>query len=98
MYNAFVYILTNKFHTVLYTGVTNNLTRRIHEHRAGLAGKNSFTSKYHVNILVYYEAGDDITGAIAREKQIKGGSRRDKIRLIESTNPEWNDLSDQATG
>jgi putative endonuclease len=86
-----VYILTNSRHTVLYTGVTNNLERRLMEHK-NKAG-NSFTKKYNVYQPVYYECGDDISVAIAREKQIKAGSRQDKINLINSINHEWKDLS-----
>ena len=87
-----VYILTNTRHTVLYTGVTNNLQRHILEHKNKTG--SIFTQKYNVNKLVYYEIGDDINVAIAREKQIKGGSRQKKIDLINSLNPEWKDLSE----
>jgi putative endonuclease len=86
----FIYILTNKHHTVLYTGVTNDLQRRIYEHRSGQGG--AFTSRYHVHKLVYYETCSDVQAAIAREKQIKGGSRQKKLNLIEGMNPQWNDL------
>jgi putative endonuclease len=86
----FVYILTNDRHTVLYTGVTNNLTRRTGEHRASFS---SFTSRYNVHKLVYFEEFHQINDAIAREKQIKGGSRRKKVALINSMNPDWRDLS-----
>ncbi len=86
----YVYILTNWENTVLYTGVTNNLVRRVYEHREGLV--DGFTKKYRVKKLVYFEEGIDASSAIAREKQIKGGSRKKKIALIESINPEWNDL------
>lgn len=89
---CYVYILTNSRHTVLYTGVTNDLQRRISEHKNKTG--SAFTKKYSVNKLVYYEAGDDINIAIAREKQIKGGSRQKKIDLINSLNPKWEDLSD----
>lgn len=88
----FVYILTNIHNTVLYTGVTNDLCRRIGEHRAGRGSE--FTRKYKVGKLVYYEEGDNINIAIAREKQIKGGSRKKKLDLINAFNPEWKDLSD----
>ena len=81
-----VYILTNSRHTVLYTGVTNNLERRLSEHKDKLG--SAFTRKYNVDQLVYYECGDDISVAIAREKQIKAGSRQDKIDLINGINPE----------
>ena len=86
----YVYIITNKYNTVLYTGVTNNLQRRILEHKNKI--NDGFSSRYNLSKLVYYEEGEDIYGAINREKQLKAGSRRKKIRLIESINPEWNDL------
>jgi len=86
-----VYILTNSRHTVLYTGVTNNLERRLTEHKGKIG--NAFTKRYNVDQLVYYECGDDINFAIAREKQIKAGPRQDKIDLINNLNPEWKDLS-----
>ena len=85
-----VYIMTNAHNTVLYTGVTNNLARRVYEHKNGLG--SVFVKKYNVHKLVYYEVGDSIHSAIAREKQIKGGSRQKKIDLIISLNPEWKDL------
>jgi putative endonuclease len=88
-----VYMMTNAHNTVLYTGVTNDLARRVYEHRQGLGG--SFTKKYNVNKLVYYEVGDNIHSAIAREKQIKGGSRKKKVALIDSLNPEWKDLYEE---
>ena len=75
---------------VLYTGVTSDLIKRIYEHKEKLA--KSFTGKYNINKLVYYEVFDDITNAISREKQIKAGSRRKKIELINSMNNEWKDL------
>ena len=86
----FVYILTNQDHTVLYTGVTNNLQRRVLEHKSGKGGV--FSKKYKLHKLVYYEAGGDISVAIAREKQIKSGSRKKKIELVNAMNPEWDDL------
>jgi putative endonuclease len=86
----FVYILTNDRHTVLYTGITNDLVRRVSEHREhGLSG---FTRRYNVDKLVFYEETNDVRSAIAREKQIKAGSRREKVALIESMNPDWWDL------
>ncbi len=88
-----VYIMTNTHDTVLYTGVTNNLKRRAYEHKHGQGGV--FTKKYNVTKLVYYEVGQDVRAAIAREKQIKGGSRQKKIDLINSMNPEWRDLYDE---
>ena len=88
-----VYIMTNTHNTVLYTGVTNNLARRIYEHKNGIGG--IFTKKYNIDKLVYYEVGDNIHSAIAREKQIKGGSRQKKIDLINGTNPKWKDLYEE---
>lgn len=82
--------MTNKNNTVLYTGVTNNLIRRVMEHSAGSGSK--FTSKYKATKLVFFEETEDIDIAIEREKQIKGGSRQKKIDLINEMNPEWNDL------
>lgn len=87
----FTYIATNQRNTVLYTGVTNNLERRIFEHKNKL--NKGFTKRYNINKLVYYEFCDNINDAIAREKQIKGGSRQKKIDLIQSTNPQFQDLS-----
>lgn len=86
----FVYIMTNKYNQVLYTGVTNNLARRTLEHMVHMGSE--FTAKYNVTKLVYYEQLFDIKEAISREKQIKAGSRNKKIKLILSKNPEWNDL------
>jgi putative endonuclease len=91
--NYCVYIMTNKRNTVLYTGVTNDLRRRVREHKAGKGDK--FTSMYRITKLVYYICGDDIYAAIDREKQIKGGSRQKKIDLIHELNPEWQDLFEQ---
>jgi len=88
-----IYIMTNLHNRVLYTGVTNNLKRRVYEHRSGSGG--IFTRKYNIVKLVYYETGDNIREAIAREKQIKAGSRQKKIDLINSLNPEWKDLYDE---
>jgi len=87
----YVYIMTNKSRR-LYTGVTNNLERRVYEHKHKLLP--GFTSKFNITKLVFFEAGDDISVAIAREKQIKGWLRAKKIALIESMNPEWKDLSE----
>jgi len=87
-----VYIMTNVHNTVLYTGVTNNLMRRVGEHKAG---KSGFTRRYNVTKLVYYECGDDVNTAITREKQIKAGSRQKKIDLINSLNPGWKDLYEE---
>ncbi len=85
--------MTNAHHTVLYTGVTNNLARRVYEHKNGIG--SVFTRRYNVHKLVYYEVGNDIKAAIAREKQIKGGSRKKKIDLINGFNPEWKDLYEE---
>lgn len=86
----YVYIMTNKTNSVLYTGVTNDLVRRVYEHKNKLV--EGFTKKYNIDKLVFYEVYDDINTAIAREKQIKGGSRKKKLRLIEDMNKSWNDL------
>ena len=90
-----VYLMTNVHNTVIYCGVTNNLARRVYEHKNGLGG--IFTKKYNVNKLVYYEVGDNVNAALAREKQIKGGSRKKKIDLVDGVNPEWKDLFDEVT-
>ncbi|MCL4258581.1 MAG: GIY-YIG nuclease family protein [Anaerolineales bacterium] len=82
--------MSNIHNKVLYTGVTNDLQRRVLEHRENKPGR--FTSKYRVSKLVYFETTERILDAIAREKQIKAGSRQRKIDLIESINPEWKDL------
>jgi putative endonuclease len=87
----YVYIMTNLQETTLYTGVTNNLYRRVDEHKKGVGGE--FTRKYSLSRLVYYEFYGDVNAAIAREKQIKGGSRNKKVELINSLNPESLDLS-----
>jgi putative endonuclease len=86
----YVYIMTNRTNTVLYTGVTNNLVRRVYEHKEKLV--EGFTRKYNVTKLVYYEIAEDVEAAILREKQIKDGSRSDKKRLISNLNPKWDDL------
>jgi len=88
----FVYIATNGPKT-LYTGVTNDLPRRIFEHRNSLIP--GFTSKYRIDRLVYFETTSDVRAAIAREKQIKGWRRERKIALIEGSNPKWADLSSE---
>ena len=82
--------MTNKNNPALYTGVTNDLKRRVYEHKNKLA--EGFTKKYNVDKLVFYEIYNDINDAIAREKQIKGSSRAKKIKLIEEMNNKWNDL------
>jgi putative endonuclease len=86
----YVYILTNARRTVLYTGVTNDLARRVWQHRNGQG--SSFTAKYHCCELVFFEIFKDAYNAIAREKQIKAGSRGSKVKRIEEMNPEWRDL------
>ncbi len=89
----YVYIMTNKSNTVLYTGVTNTLTRRVYEHKEKLV--DGFARKYKITKLVYYEVFEDIENAILREKQIKGGSRQKKIELINSMNMGWSELYEE---
>ena len=89
----YVYITTNKHNAVLYTGMTGDLQRRAYEHRTGRGG--GFTSRYNAGKLVYYEVTGDAKAAVAREKQIKAGSRQNKIDLVEGMNPEWLDLYDE---
>ena len=90
-----VYISTNNpRHTVLYTGITNNIFNRDHQHKQKI-NKTSFTAKHNVNKVVYYETFTNVHNAIAREKQIKAGSRQKKIDLINSINPEWRDLIEE---
>lgn len=89
-YGGYVYLMTNKHNTVIYTGVTSNLQKRAYEHRESLV--DGFTKKYNIKKLLYYEVADNIEAAIAREKQIKAGSRRKKIDLIKSMNPSFKDL------
>ncbi len=86
----YVYIITNKFNTVLYIGVTNNLERRLYEHRNMLV--EGFSSKYKLTKLVYYEETKDVKEAILREKQLKGWSRKKKEFLIATLNPTWEEL------
>ena len=88
--NYYVYIMTNKSRT-FYTGVTNNLERRVYEHKHKLI--EGFTKRYNITLLVYYEVFSDIREAIAREKQVKDWRREKKIALIASMNPGWKDLS-----
>jgi putative endonuclease len=85
-----VYILANKSNSVIYTGVTGNLIRRIYEHKEHLV--KGFTDTYNVEKLVYFEMFDDMVSAITREKQIKGWSRKKKMALVAVKNPEWKDL------
>ncbi|MDO8637315.1 MAG: GIY-YIG nuclease family protein [Dehalococcoidia bacterium] len=89
----YVYIMTNHKNSVLYTGVTNDIQRRVYEHKNKLV--KGFTKRYNLTRLVYYELCGDIEGAIIREKQIKAGSRQDKMNLVDSVNRDWHDLSDE---
>ncbi|QCX38673.1 GIY-YIG nuclease family protein [Aureibaculum algae] len=91
-----VYILTNKNNTTLYVGVIAYLKKRITQHKEKIS-KKSFTARYNLDKLVYYEAHQMIGDAIAREKQLKGGTRAQKIKLIESINPKWKDLFDDVS-
>ena len=86
----YVYMMTNQYRNVLYTGVTNDLVRRVYEHRNHLI-KDSFTARYHVTKLVYFEATEDVRSALEREKQIKSWKRARKDALVESQNPTWED-------
>ena len=90
---GYVYILTNKRNSVLYTGVTSNIKERINQHRIR-KHKGSFTAKYNANKLVYFEQHESIGEAIKREKQIKAGNRRKKVELISGMNPGWVDLGE----
>ena len=87
----YIYIMTNKINTVLYIGVTNDLIRRVYEHKNYLS-KDSFTARYKINKLVYYETTSDVYSAITREKQLKNLIRKKKEELINEFNPEWEDL------
>ena len=87
----YVYILSNAHKNVIYTGVTNDSVRRVYEHKKHL-DKSSFTSRYNVENLVYFDQTTDIDTAISREKQIKGWNRKRKEKLIEAKNPNWDDL------
>ena len=93
----YVYILTNKNHTVLYTGVTGNLPKRIYEHKTHLDPK-SFTAKYKVDRLIYFEETNDVKTALEREKQIKSWNRASKVNLIMRSNPRWIDMYEQILG
>jgi len=90
MNQYFVYILTNKNNTTLYVGVTNDLVRRVYEHKNKLV--DGFTKKYNIDKLVYFESTSDVNSAILREKQLKAGSRKKKIELILVNNSDWKDL------
>lgn len=89
----YVYIMTNKYNTTLYAGVTSDLAKRVYEHKSELVG--GFTKTYNIDKLVYFEVFEDVNEAIAREKSIKAGSRRKKIELIRSINADWKDLYEQ---
>ncbi len=89
----YTYIMTNKHNTVLYTGVSGNLEGRVYQHKEKLT--DGFTSRYNITKLVYYEIFDDPESAISREKQIKGGSKKKKIELVNSMNPLWKDLYEE---
>ena len=86
----YVYILTNQTNTTLYIGVTNNLQRRLFEHKNKLV--DGFTKKYNINKLIYFESTNDVESAIAREKQLKGWTRQKKNNLIATLNPNWNEI------
>jgi len=86
----YVYLMTNKNNTVIYTGITNNLKNRVSQHKNKII--KGFTKKYNITKLVYYEIFDNPYDAISREKQIKSGSREKKINLINQVNPKWKDL------
>ena len=88
-----VYLLSNRYNTVIYTGVTSHLEQRIFQHKNKVF-PGSFSARYEVHKLVYFETFDSIRDAITREKQIKAGSRARKVSLIESVNPDWQDLSE----
>jgi putative endonuclease len=92
---GYIYILTNKNNTVLYVGVTSDLSKRMQQHRSGYF-RNAFTSRYNITKLVYYEEFLTMEDAIAREKQLKAGSRKKKADLIEKRNPEWKDLYEKS--
>jgi putative endonuclease len=90
---GYVYLMMNERNTVIYTGVTSDLKKRIYQHRSGIV--EGFTGKYKVKKLVFYEPFDDIATAIQREKQIKSGSRAKKLKLIETLNPEFRDIYEE---
>jgi putative endonuclease len=92
----YTYILTTQTDTVLYTGVTNNLIRRVYEHKNNLV--KGFTKKYFIHKLVYFEVADDVMSATEREKQIKSMGRQKKLKLINAVNHDWHDLYDEISG
>ncbi|KKQ60373.1 MAG: GIY-YIG catalytic domain protein [Parcubacteria group bacterium GW2011_GWE2_38_18] len=89
--NYYIYIATNKLNSVFYTGVTNNLLNRANQHKEKIH-KNSFTAKYNIDKIVYYEYYSNINDALEREKQIKASNRENKLKLIRNINPDWKDL------
>ncbi len=91
--NYYVYMMTNSNHRVIYIGITNDLVKRVYEHRTHM-DKDSFTARYNLEKLVYYETASDPYHAIEREKQLKGWNRNRKNKLVESKNPGWIDLYD----
>ncbi len=93
---GYIYIMTNKHRTTLYLGVTSDIVKRIHEHKNHIY-KDSFTDRYNIEYLVYYEQLDDIETAIIREKEVKKWNRQKKEALINAVNPEWNDLCEGLT-
>ncbi len=93
--NGYIYIITNKYNTTLYIGVTSNLVKRIWEHKNHVV--EGFSKTYNLNKLVYYEIMNDIETAINREKFLKGKTKKFKIELIENFNPKWEDLYDSIT-
>lgn len=93
--NHYIYIMTNKKDGVLYIGMTNDLRRRMEEHKQGVG--SAFVKRYNLHYLVYYEVFTDPENAIKREKQLKAGSRKKKVALVEERNPEWNDLYGEFT-
>ena len=95
MHAYYVYILANKRNGTLYVGVTNDIKRRVYEHKNNLV--EGFTKKYHLHTLVYFEETSDIKSAIEREKQLKVWKRSCKLQLIENTNPDWQDLYQHLT-
>ena len=92
MKNYYIYIMANKTNTTIYIGITSDIIKRVWEHKNKVI--DGFTKRYNVNKLVYYEETTDVNSAIAREKQLKGWNRAKKNKLIESTNPNWDDLYD----
>ncbi len=90
MKDYYVYILTNEYNNVMYVGITNDLKRRVYEHKSGAV--EGFTKKYHVHKLVYFEQCHDVKDAITREKQLKGWRREKKNALVQAVNPEWKEI------